>query len=332
MEDIIRCRTPQMGGHVYQCENPSCGQYLYSYHSCSNRSCPKCGQDRTQRWLRRTQKLLIDTHYFLVTFTLPSELRRIARSNHNLIYDLLFKASSASLIKLAWDPRFVGGLIGMIGGLHTWRRDMRYHLHVHYIVPGGGLSQDQRRWLPSSKKLLVRVELLSEIFRAKFRDGLKKTPLFHKVPTQVWQKDWVVHSKPLPNGTTALKYLTPYVYRVAITNNRILKVNDSTVTFRYKDNTTGTWHTTTISASQFIQRFLQHVLPKGFVKIRYYGFLAPKNRHLITILRYLFARISSDVDNYPEAEGLCCPQCGAPMNLVAFILYSTRAPPWLRQQ
>lgn len=332
MEDIVGCRTPDMGGHVYRCTNASCATLLYSYHSCCNRSCPKCGHDRTQRWLRKTQKLLIDTHYFLVTFTLPSELRRIARSNQKLVYNLLFKTSAEALQKLAFDPRFVGGQIGMIGGLHTWRRDMRYHLHVHYIVPGGGLSQDHRRWLPSSKKLLVRVELLSDIFRAKFRDGLKKTPLFHKVPPQVWQKDWVVHSKPLQNGNAALKYIAPYVYRIAITNNRILKHEHGRVTFRYKDRNTGTWHTTTIAASQFIGRFLQHVLPKGFVKIRYYGFLAPKNRHLITVLRYLFARISSEVDNYPEAKGLCCPACGAPMNLVAVILYPTRAPPWLRQQ
>lgn len=332
MEDILHCRTPDMGGHVYRCTNASCATLLYSYHSCCSRSCPKCGHDRTQRWLRTQQKLLIDTHYFLLTFTLPSELRRIARSNQNLLYDLMFKASAASLIKLAWDPRFVGGQIGMIGGLHTWTRDMRYHLHIHYIVPGGGLCADRRKWLASSRKLLVRVEPLSEIFRAKFRDALKKTPLFDLAPPEVWKKQWVVHSKPLQNGTAALKYIAPYVHRIAITNKRILKLEHGRVTFRYKDSNTGTWHTTTLAVFQFIRRFLQHVLPKGFVKIRYYGFVAPKNRQLITVLRYLFARISSHTDHYPEAKGLCCPQCGAPMNPVAVILYFKRAPPWLRQQ
>jgi hypothetical protein len=221
LRDIVACRTEQMGGQLYCCENPDCEHFVYAYHSCGNRSCPKCGQDKTQRWIEKQHNLLLPTHYFLVTCTLPGELRPIARSNQKIVYDLLFKSSAAALQKLAKDPRFVGGDIGMMGGLHTWQRDMGYHPHVHFIVPGGGLSPDRSQWLPSNTEFFVPVEALSPIFRAKFRDALKKTDLFDSVPAGVWEKDWVVHCKPVGNGNSALKYLAPYIYRVAITNNRI---------------------------------------------------------------------------------------------------------------
>ena len=197
MNDIICCRTEQMGGHLYCCENPDCEHIVYAYHSCGNRSCPKCGQDKTQRWIQKQHNLLLKTHYFLVTFTLPCELRSIARSNQNVLYYLLFKSSAAALQKLAKDPGFVGGDIGMMGGLHTWQRDMGNHLHVHFIVPGKGLSPDRSKWLPSPTDFFVPVEALSPIFRAKFRDALKKTDLFDSVPAGVWEKDWVVHCKPV---------------------------------------------------------------------------------------------------------------------------------------
>jgi hypothetical protein len=329
MEDIEKCRTPQIGGHVYQCENASCGQYLYSYHSCSNRSCPKCGQDRTEQWLLRQEKLLIHSHYFLVTFTLPSELRPVACSNQKLIYDLLFTTSAGALKNLARDPRFIGGYIGMMGGVHTWRRDMRYHPHVHYIVPGGGLCPDNTQWLPSREDFLVPVEALSVIFRAKFRDALKKTHLFEKAPQAVWEKDWVVHCKPLPDGTTALKYLAPYVYRIAITNNRIISVRNDQVTFRYKNSQTDQWESATVPAMEFIHRFLQHVLPRSFIKIRYYGFLAPTNRHKLEIIRYILGHISFPVKpETPKHEPLC-PRCGGRLRLIMKLPPANRGPPEL---
>ena len=168
LHDIVACRTEQMGGQLYCCENPDCEHLVYAYHSCGNRSCPKCGQDKTQRWIENQHNLLLPTHYFLVTFTLPCELRPIARSNQKFIYNLLFKSSAAALQKLAKDPRFIGGNIAMIGGLHTWRRDMQYHPHVHYIVPGGGLSPDHTTWIPSDPEFLVHIKPLSIIFKAKF--------------------------------------------------------------------------------------------------------------------------------------------------------------------
>jgi len=327
MNDIINCRTEQMGGHLYCCENPDCEQLVYAYHSCGNRSCPKCGQDKTQRWIEKQHNLLLPTHYFLVTFTLPCELRPIARSNQKVVYDLLFKSSAAALQKLAKDPRFVGGDIGMKGGLHTWEGDMRYHPHVHFIVPGGGLSPDRSKWLPSNTDFFVPAKALSPIFRAKFRDALKKTDLFDSVPAEVWQKDWVVHSKPVGNGNSALKYLAPYIYRVAITNNRIEKLENDQVSFRFKNSNTNQWETATVPALEFIHRFLQHVLPKNFVKIRYYGLLSPNKRNLLAVVKYLLGNIKvSEV--IPTVDNrYICPHCGAKLLWVKSLPKSTRDPP-----
>jgi len=327
MHDIIACRTEQMGGRLYCCENPDCQHIVYAYHSCGNRSCPKCGQEKTQRWIDKQHNLLLPTHYFLVTFTLPCELQPIARSNQKAVYGLLFKSSAAALQKLAKDPRFVGGDIGMMGGLHTWQRDMGCHPHVHFIVPGGGLSSDRSKWLPSNTDFFVPVEALSSIFRAKFRDALKKTDLFDSVAAEVWQKDWVVHCKPVGNANSALKYLAPYIYRVAITNNRIEKLQNGQVSFRVKNNDADQWQTATVPALEFIQRFLQHVLPKNFVKIRYYGFLSPNRRNLLAVAKYLLAR-SVDSPAVPAPHHpYTCPHCGAKLRWAKSVPKSTRVPP-----
>ena len=327
LQDVIACRTEQMGGHLYCCENPDCEHLVYAYHSCGNRSCPKCGQDKTQRWIEKQHNLLLKTHYFLVTFTLPCELRPMARSNQNVLYDLLFKSSAAALQKLAKDPRFVGGDIGMMGGLHTWQRDMRYHPHVHFIVPGGGLSPDRSKWLTSRTDFFVPVEALSPIFRAKFRDALKKTDLFNSVPAVVWEKDWVVHCKPVGYGNNALKYLAPYVYRVAITNNRIEKLENGQVTYRFKNSESDQWEAATLTASDFIHRFLQHVLPKNFVKIRYYGFMAPNRKNLLAVANYLLGNIQISEIPPTENQHHICPLCGAKLRWLKPLPKSTRAPP-----
>ncbi len=327
LHDIAACRTEQMGGHLYCCENTDCEHLVYAYHSCGNRSCPKCGQDKTQRWIEKQYDLLLPAQYFLVTFTLPGELRPMARSNQKVLFDLLFKSSAAALHKLAQDPRFVGGDIGMMGGLHTWQRDMGYHPHVHFIVPGGGLSPDHSQWLPTKPDFFVPVEALSAIFRAKFRDGLKKTDLFDTVPALVWQKDWVVHCKPVGKADSALKYLAPYVYRVAITNNRIEKLENHQVTFRFKNSRTDQWETATLPVLDFIHRFLQHVLPRGFVKIRYYGFMAPNTKSLLAVVKYLLgATRVSPLIPIPD-QHYCCPLCGAKLLWLKALPKSTRAPP-----
>ena len=217
MWDIINCRTETMGGHVYQCLD--CHETQYRYHSCQNRHCPKCMNDRAEKWLEKQKALLLPANYHFLTFTLPEELRAVARSNQKTIYRILFKASSESLKKLAADERYAGGMIGMTGVLHTWRRDMLYHPHVHYIVPGGGYDTENNQWRPASAKFFVPVLALSIILRAKFRDEMKKAGLTDKVPEAIWKKDWVVHSKPAGDGKHALKskkteLLRPFLFQI----------------------------------------------------------------------------------------------------------------------
>jgi len=318
-----------------------------SYHSCKNRHCPKCQHDAAQQWLEKQRELLLPTPYFMLTFTLPDGLRQIARSNQKLIYNLLFRASAAATQHLARDPRFVGGQIGMIGVLQTWARDLSYHPHVHYLVPGGGLSVNGQEWLPSGENFLIPVKALSILFRAKFRDALRKTDLFDQVSAEVWSQDWVVHCQPVGNGATALKYLAPYIFRVAtparapersagarVSNRRILRLEDGQVTFSYTDSKTGQQRTSTVTAEEFIRRFLQHVLPKGFVKVRYYGFLSPAKRETLRHIRQLLNCPSADpgteedTDAEDEAASvMTCPTCGQVMQLVMTLRPRRRRPP-----
>ena len=332
MTAIEQCRTETFGGHVYYCE--ACDEALYSYHSCKNRHCPKCQNETAQQWLLRQHELLLPTPYFMVTFTLPADLKQLARSNQKAVYNILFRTSAAALQQLAQDPRFVGGQIGMIGVLHTWTRDLSYHPHVHYLVPAGALAPDGQRWLPARKDFLVHVKPLSILFRAKFRDELKKTSLFEGIPAETWTKDWVVHCQPVGSGVAALKYLAPYIFRVAISNNRILKVEDDQVTFRYKDSDTGATRHRTVSAEEFIRRFLQHVLPKGFVKVRYYGFFSHGNRHLLHKIRQILASSSTARPADPQLanptsqdRALRCPQCGKAMRLIETLQPKRHRPP-----
>jgi len=238
MGDIESCRTEALGGHVYLCTH--CERKLYSYHSCKNRHCPKCQGEAAQEWLVHQQELLLPVPYFLLTFTLPAGLRDVVRSNQKCMYNLLFRTSAAATQELARDPRFVGGQIGLIGVLHTWARNLTYHPHVHYLVPAGGLSADGQTWLPARKDFFVPVKPLSIIFRAKFRDALQKTDLFDSVPAEAWTQDWVaVGCQPVGSGFAALKYLAPYIFRVAISNHRIRKLAHDRVSFCYQDSDTG---------------------------------------------------------------------------------------------
>lgn len=329
--DIEACRTPLLGGQLYACEE--CDELLYSYHSCKNRHCPKCQNHLASNWLEKQKSLLLPVNYFLVTFTLPEELRELARSNQREVYNILFRASSESLQKLAADPRFVGGQLGMCGVLHTWTRALVYHPHVHYIVTGGGVDRDGQ-WRASRDNYLVPVEALSVIFRAKVRDELKKVGLIDELPPQVWKKDWVVHSEAVGSGESAFKYLAPYIFRVAISNNRILKLEDGEVTFQYKESATEQVKTCTLSAEEFIRRFLQHVLPERFVKVRYYGLMSPSNRDLLeeTRQKLLAIRNEPDVKDFERVvkernEPPRCPACGKAMKLVEKLKPKSREPP-----
>jgi hypothetical protein len=279
MQDIERCRTEPLGGQVDHCA--TCQAYHYRYHSCTNRHGPKCQQEQAEEWLEHQQRLRLPVPHFMVTCTLPAELRALARRHQKTLYHILVRSSSEALQELALDRRFIGGQIGMVGVLQTWTRDLRYHPHVHDIVAGGGRSAEDT-WLPSRQDFLVHVTPLSMLFRAKFRDHLKKTELFPLVDAHVGHKDWVVHCKPVGSGAEAFRYLAPYIFRVAIRNKHLLKLEDGHVTFQYKDSATHQTPSTTVPAQEFIRRFLQHVLPDRFINVRYDGFLSPGNRHLLT--------------------------------------------------
>ena len=331
MQDIEQCRTATLGGQLYYCAQ--CDEQRYSYHSCKNRHCPKCQNQQANDWLKAQKELLLPIPHFLVTCTLPAELRALARSNQKTIYNLLFRASSQALLQLAQDPRFVGARLGLVAVLHTWTRQLLYHPHVHYIATGGGLTADGR-WLSARKDFLVHVKPLSRIFRAKFRDELQKTALFAQVEARVWQKDWVVHSEPVGSGAQAFQYLAPYIFRVAISNHRICKLHEGNVTFSYKESASAQVKRCTVTAAEFIRRFLQHVLPPRFIKVRYYGLLSPAQRHLLQKARQLLPATSSKPTSTPAADRettappslLSCPQCRGPLTLLGTLAPRGRAP------
>ena len=332
LKAIEQCRTEALGGHVYYC--PHCEETCYSYHSCRNRHCPKCQHDAAQTWLEKQRDLLLPVPYFLVTFTLPAKLRDVARRHQQVIYDLLFRTSAEALQQLALDPRFVGGRIGLVGVLQTWTRDLRFHPHVHFLVPGGGLAPDGETWRRAKNYFFVHVKPLARLFRAKFRDALRKTDLFAQVTPTIWSQDWVVDCRPVGSGETALKYLAPYVFRIALSNRRILKLENDQVTFTYKDGDSGKTKHCTLPAEEFIRRFLQHVLPKGFVKIRYYGLMSAGNRSLLQQVRTLLARAALTVPTLPppllptaQPQTVTCPKCGQPMQWRHALPPRSRAPP-----
>ena len=320
IEDIVNCRTQALGGQVYQC--PDHHEVAYKYHSCMNRNCPKCQNDQAQTWLEKERSRLIAVPYFLVTFPLPKELRPIARSNQRLFYNIMFDQSWHAMKKLALDPRFVGAQIGALAMLHTWGRPMTFHPHIHFLVPAGGVSEDHNLWLPAQQKFFLPVTALSKIYRAKMKDALKQTELFDHIPKSVWYKDWVVHCQPAANGQAVLKYFAPYVFRVAISNKRIIKLDNDQITFVYKHSKTKQWKPVTLHVLEFIRRFLQHVLPKGFKKVRHYGFLSSKYNDLLATLQYRLGTVESltEQEKPKKPDKPRCPICGKEMILIGTLL------------
>lgn len=288
LHDIAFCRTDAFGGHVDVCSNPKCSHVEFVYHSCCNRSCPKCHVNYTNHWLEQRESELLPIPYFHVVFTLPKEIHELVRANQKKLLDSLIKAAAYSLLKLSKDPKYLGAKPAIMVTLHTWTRAMVWHPHAHCLVSAGGISDDYSQWIPAKyKKYLVPVKALSKIFRAKFvkmaRKALSNSNDLHdlhdQLPPQIWKKNWVVYSKPTLKGPQkVLKYLARYVHRIAITNNRILSDQNGKITFQYKDSKTYETKKMPLQASEFIRRFLQHVLPKGFHKVRFYGLWSPSHR------------------------------------------------------
>ena len=328
MEKIIACRTEVLGGKVFRCK--PCNQERYSYHSCQDRHCPKCGNDQATEWLKMQSALLLPVTYFMFTFTLPDTLNVIARINQAFIYSLYFQTAAQALQKLARDPKFVGGQLGFFGVLQTWARDLAYHPHLHFIIAGGGLCKEGSQWLAACTDFLVPVKALSKIFRAKFREALKKKPeLFALVPPETWQKPWVVHGEPVGSGERAIKYLAPYIFRVAISNRRLIKLENGHVTFQFRESSTKQLKAKTLPAEEFIRRFLQHVLPYRFIKVRYYGFLSARQRkrlekvkellHVTPVVTETAGATADQAPEEPEHHLMRCPKCGGVMEFVSDI-------------
>ena len=317
-EDLLQCRTSTLGGHVFQCDH--CGQQQYSYHSCRNRSCPKCHKSDIQAWLQAREKELLPVPYYHVIFTVPHELGGFTRLHQKEVYGLLIKSAADSILKLAGDPRYVGGRIGVMAVLHTWGSNLSYHPHVHCLVTGGGRSPEGQRWMPARDNYLVPVKALSRLFRGLLLDRIRRQFEDTHLSQSLWQKDWVVHCKPAVQSThTVLNYLGRYIHRVAITNSRILSLDNGKVTFRCKGTGTKRMKTMTVSAEELIRRFLQHVLPARVHKVRYYGLWSSSNRkHLRSMQQILTppesesqGQLEEDMDAQVSApsEARSCPHC-----------------------
>ncbi len=312
----------------------------HAYHSCRNRSCPKCHKSDIQAWLQGRQKELLPVPYYHVIFTLTHELSGFMRLYQQDLYGLLIKSAADSIIKLAADPRYVGGQVGVMAVLHTWSSNLSYHPHVHCLVTGGGLSPDGQTWMPARDNYLVPVNALSKLFRGIFLARIRRQFEEIHLPKSIWQKDWVVHCKPAVQGTrTVLNYLARYIHRVAITNSRIVSIDNGKVTFRYKDSKSGAQtKTMTVSAEEFIRRFLQHVLPAGVHKVRYYGLWSSSNRKKLLEIQQTLTQSENDqpegfeedidAEVSPPLEPRQCPHCQRGMLVrIGRLFRQGRAPP-----
>lgn len=353
MSAVEHCRTAAMGGHVEACTD--CGHWRIAYNSCRNRHCPRCQGAAARTWLAAREADLLPVGYFHVVFTLPAEVADIAFHNRALVYDLLFRAASETMMTIAADPKHLGARIGITAVLHTWGSAMTYHPHVHMIVPGGGIARDGTRWISSRTAFLLPVRVLGALFRRLFLTRLmalydagrlgffgpmtaladRRAFLRHLSPVR--KKRWVVYAKPPFAGPAAvLAYLSRYTHRVAISNRRLLAFDDGGVTFRYKDyrrSGAGRQQVMTIAADEFIRRFLLHVLPRGFHRIRHYGLLASGARKdNLEQARQLLAvtpPAADDTSVEPADPRPPCPCCGGQMIIVEIIerRYQSRAPP-----
>ena len=296
LRDLVRCRTAELGGHVEECDR--CGQRRIAYNSCCNRHCPKCQAAARAQWLDQRSAELLPVEYFHVVFTLPHEIGPLALQNRRRIYGMLFQATAESLLTIAADPRHLGAQIGFLAVLHTWGQNLHLHPHVHCVVPGGGLSPDRSRWIACRPGFFLPVRVLSRLFRAKFlsflRDAyecrqisfhgqqryLEEPARFRQLVAALREKEWVVYAKPPFGGPeVVLKYLARYTHQVAISNYRLIAIENDQVHFHWKDYTDGNRpKTTALAGVEFVRRFLLHVVPSGFVRIRHFGFLAHRHR------------------------------------------------------
>jgi len=338
---ITLCRTAALGGHRDQCVR--CGYQAISYNSCRNRHCPKCQTNAREKWLAARQRELLPVGYYHLVFSVPHALVPLIWQNKKRLFKLLFEASAATLLEVAGDPKHLGAEVGFLSVLHTWGQTLQRHPHVHCVVPGGGLSRDHQRWIRSRSRFFLPVKVLSRVFRGKFVAGLRRAfrqkklafhgsclPLsnqktFDAFLRTLFREEWVVYAKP-PFGDPeyVLHYLARYTHRVAISNHRILDITDTHVTFRWKDYAHhNQQRTMTLSHEEFLRRFLEHVLPRGFPRIRYFGFLANRRRgQFLPLCRTLLSAPpppAREVEQNAGTELWQCPCCQGPMRVIEFL-------------
>jgi hypothetical protein len=341
---VERCRTAAMGGHVDQCSG--CGHRAISYNSCRNRHCPGCQSQARDRWLAARRSELLTTPYAHVVFTLPHQLAPLALQNKELIYSLLFRASAQTLLQIAADARHLGAEIGFFSVLHTWNQKLQHHPHVHCVVAAGGLTRDHTHWIrPRNPRFFLPEGVLSEVFRGKFIEGLQQAhasrqlqfhgllhglaepKLFRSFIRQLFVPRWVVYCKPPFGGPEqVLRYLGAYTHRVAIPNHRLVSLTYERVTFRWRDSAhKNRKRLLTLPVDEFLRRFLLHVLPRGFVRIRHFGFLASRRRgtllplcnRMLTDASFTMHSLGTRVNRRDEPSPVwTCPLCGGSMALI----------------
>ena len=340
LSDIAACCTPALGGRLFQCDD--CDQSFWRYHCCRNRACPKCHAKQTRQWLEKRQAELLPCDYFHGVATVPSELRDAFRRDQKFMYGLMMRVSAEAVKELCAKKRHLGGLPGILLVLHTCNGQLGFHPHAHMLITGGGISSDGEHWEPARGEFLVPVDVLSRKIAAKFRDAVKKEKpsVFASIPAGVWHREWVSFLKHYGHGNDAvLNYLSRYVFRTAISNARILAMDETHVTFRWKDRGADIWQTMRLPGVEFLRRFLQHVLPRGFHKVRYYGLWHHSKRDLssrawlllmlqkpsdtacppkIADLLKSLSQVTEiddgqDMGNEGEdnADRPCCPHCGS---------------------
>jgi hypothetical protein len=330
MDLLERCRTGELGAVLYRCQD--CGTHHVRAQSCGNRHCPRCQGHKAKQWFEQQLARLLPCAYFLITFTVPQALRQFIRGHPRESYRALFAAAAATLRELAKNPRHIGSRrLGFTGVLHTWGRTLSYHPHLHFLVPGGALSEDGQQWRPSRVDFFVPVRAASVLFRDQLLARLTDVGLPDQVRQQVASQKWVVHCQAVGDGRSALRYLAPYVYRVAISNRRLLKCEPGPdglgrVTFSYRHKGSRRWRAMTVTASEFLRRFLQHVLPRGFQKVRHYGFAHARHRTdwewlkmLVTVTLnevYVLWVAAAPPATPPRPT---CPDCGGELSCVGFI-------------
>jgi len=336
---IRDCRTAALGGHLDRCSR--CGHQAISYNSCRNRHCPKCQTNAREQWLAKRSEDLLDVPYFHVVFTVPHDLSPLMLQNKKALYALLFRASAETLMEIAADPKHLGARIGFLSVLHTWGQNLQHHPHVHCVVPAGGIAKDGSRWVGLSTGFFLPVRVLSKVFRGKFVAGLKRlfrrgglrfhgqlrtladSKMFQRFLRQLFRQNWVVYSKrPFGGPEHVLQYLARYTHRVAISSHRLIEFGNGRVVFRWKDYAGGNKQRTMgVSADEFLRRFLLHVLPHGFVRIRHFGFLTNRSRAvLVPLCQRLLSELprerapGKDLTS-PSTQWLC-PRCAGPMIII----------------